>query len=163
MLARGAEYAKELGLTNLTWQQGDVTSLPYKAATFSTRDLMEAASTLGLQLHILNPSTEHDLDPAFASAVQMRAGALAVAADPFYFSQHNPKEASMIVRHSRHEQIAIEEKVSHLAARLGDKQAAVACGAVSGAIAAAGVLLIIGTNRLVRADRGPLRRAAITE
>src|SRR6476646_10539060 len=28
MLARGAEYAKEVGLTNLTWQQGDVTSLP---------------------------------------------------------------------------------------------------------------------------------------
>jgi ubiquinone/menaquinone biosynthesis C-methylase UbiE len=35
MLARGAEYAKELGLTNLTWQQGDVTSLPYKAGAFS--------------------------------------------------------------------------------------------------------------------------------
>ena len=35
MLARGAEYAKEVGLTNLTWQQGDVTSLPYKAGAFS--------------------------------------------------------------------------------------------------------------------------------
>ena len=35
MLARSAEYAKELGLTNLTWQQGDVTSLPYKAGAFS--------------------------------------------------------------------------------------------------------------------------------
>ena len=30
MLARSAEYAKELGLTNLTWQQGDVTSLPFR-------------------------------------------------------------------------------------------------------------------------------------
>jgi putative tryptophan/tyrosine transport system substrate-binding protein len=57
-------------------------------AEIQSRDLTEAASTLGLQLHILNPSTEHDLDPAFASAVQMRAGAVAVAADPFYFSQH---------------------------------------------------------------------------
>jgi ubiquinone/menaquinone biosynthesis C-methylase UbiE len=27
--------AKEVGLTNLTWQQGDVTSLPYKAGAFS--------------------------------------------------------------------------------------------------------------------------------
>ncbi len=35
MLARGAEYAKELGLTNLTWRQGDVTSLPFEDAAFS--------------------------------------------------------------------------------------------------------------------------------
>jgi putative ABC transport system substrate-binding protein len=56
-------------------------------AEIQSRDLREAASTLGLQLHILNASTEHDLDPAFANAAQMRAGALAVAADPFFFSQ----------------------------------------------------------------------------
>jgi putative tryptophan/tyrosine transport system substrate-binding protein len=57
-------------------------------AEIQSRDLREAASTLGLQLHILNPSREHDFEAAFASAVQMRAGALAVAADPFFFSQH---------------------------------------------------------------------------
>ena len=56
-------------------------------AEIQSRDLREAARTLGLQLHILNASTEHDLDPAFANAAQMRAGALAVAADPFFFSQ----------------------------------------------------------------------------
>ena len=35
MLSRSAEYAKELGLTNLTWQQGDVTSLPFEDGAFS--------------------------------------------------------------------------------------------------------------------------------
>ena len=35
MLARSAEYAKKLGLTNLTWRQGDVTSLPFKDGAFS--------------------------------------------------------------------------------------------------------------------------------
>jgi len=35
MLARSAEHAKELGLTNLTWQQGDVTTLPFKDGAFS--------------------------------------------------------------------------------------------------------------------------------
>jgi ubiquinone/menaquinone biosynthesis C-methylase UbiE len=35
MLARSTEYAKELGLTNLTWQQGDVTSLPFEDGAFS--------------------------------------------------------------------------------------------------------------------------------
>jgi ubiquinone/menaquinone biosynthesis C-methylase UbiE len=35
MLARGAEHAQELGLTNLSWQQGDVTSLPFGDGAFS--------------------------------------------------------------------------------------------------------------------------------
>jgi len=35
MLARSAEYARELRLINLTWQQGDVTSLPFEDGTFS--------------------------------------------------------------------------------------------------------------------------------
>jgi ubiquinone/menaquinone biosynthesis C-methylase UbiE len=35
MLARGAEHAKELGLTNLSWRQGDATSLPFADGAFS--------------------------------------------------------------------------------------------------------------------------------
>ena len=38
-----------------------------------------------------------------------------------------PKEASLSIRHGGYEQIAIEEQVSHLAARLGDEQTTVAC------------------------------------
>ena len=49
------------------------------------RELSEAARTLGLQLHALNASSERDFDAAFAAVAQMRAGALLVAADPFFF------------------------------------------------------------------------------
>lgn len=35
MLARSAEYANELGVTNLTWREGDVASLPFKDGAFS--------------------------------------------------------------------------------------------------------------------------------
>jgi putative ABC transport system substrate-binding protein len=53
-----------------------------------SRDLKEAAKTLGIQLQILIPSTLQDFDAAFATAVQLQARALAVAADPFFYSQH---------------------------------------------------------------------------
>jgi hypothetical protein len=61
-----------------------------------------------------------------------------------------PKKACVIIRHGRHEQVAIEEKISHLAARLGDEQAAVARGAMRGAVAAAVVWLVIGADRIAR-------------
>src|ERR1035437_8845653 len=44
-----------------------------------SRDLRAAARTLGLQLHILNASTERDFDTVFATFVQLRAGALVIA------------------------------------------------------------------------------------
>src|SRR5262249_60929071 len=47
------------------------------------REMQEAALALGLKLHILRASTERELDIAFASVVERRAGALVVAADPF--------------------------------------------------------------------------------
>ena len=43
MLARSAEYAKKLGLTNLTWRQGDVTSLPFKDGAFGKRAFQQIA------------------------------------------------------------------------------------------------------------------------
>jgi putative ABC transport system substrate-binding protein len=49
------------------------------------RELSDAARTLGLQLHVLNASSERDFDAAFAAVTQMHAGALLVAADPFFF------------------------------------------------------------------------------
>jgi len=39
------------------------------------RDLQAAARILGVQLHVLSASTERDLDTAFATLVQLRAGA----------------------------------------------------------------------------------------
>jgi putative tryptophan/tyrosine transport system substrate-binding protein len=52
-----------------------------------SNELKEAASRLGLQLHFVNASSEREFDAAFAAIVRMRAGALLVAADPFYFNR----------------------------------------------------------------------------
>jgi putative tryptophan/tyrosine transport system substrate-binding protein len=46
-----------------------------------SRDTQAAARTLGLQVHVLNASTEGDIDTAFATLVQLRAGALMIGAD----------------------------------------------------------------------------------
>ncbi len=51
------------------------------------RDVEEAARTKGVQLPILKASTESEIDAAFASLVQMQAGALVVAADPLFSSR----------------------------------------------------------------------------
>jgi putative tryptophan/tyrosine transport system substrate-binding protein len=49
-----------------------------------TRDVQAAARTLGLGLHILNASTEREIEVAFASVIQMRAGGLVVGTDAFF-------------------------------------------------------------------------------
>jgi putative ABC transport system substrate-binding protein len=46
-------------------------------------DVQEAARTLGLQLVVLNAGTPDEIDTAFATLRQRRAGALLVAGDPF--------------------------------------------------------------------------------
>ena len=51
------------------------------------RDVQEAARTKGLQLHVLKASSESEIDTAFASLVQLQAGALVVSADPFLSSR----------------------------------------------------------------------------
>jgi len=51
------------------------------------RDVQEAARTKGFQLHVLKASTESEIDAAFASLVQLHAGALVVGADPFLSSR----------------------------------------------------------------------------
>jgi putative tryptophan/tyrosine transport system substrate-binding protein len=52
-----------------------------------TRDVQEAARAKGVQLTILKAGTESEIDGAFASIVQLRAGALLVAADSFFNSR----------------------------------------------------------------------------
>jgi putative ABC transport system substrate-binding protein len=51
------------------------------------RDVQEAARTKGLQLHVLKASSESEIDTAFASLVQLHAGALVVGGDPFLSSR----------------------------------------------------------------------------
>jgi putative tryptophan/tyrosine transport system substrate-binding protein len=47
-------------------------------AETQTRDMQEAAHALGLQIHVLNASTEGQINTAFANLAQLRAGALLV-------------------------------------------------------------------------------------
>jgi len=53
------------------------------AARILSRDLDAAARTLGLDLHVLNATTERDINDAFATLVQRRAAALVIVPDPF--------------------------------------------------------------------------------
>jgi putative tryptophan/tyrosine transport system substrate-binding protein len=52
-----------------------------------SRDVQAPARTLGLQLHILEASTERNLESAFASLTQLRVGGLVIGPDPFFVSR----------------------------------------------------------------------------
>ena len=62
------------------------------------RDVQEAARTKRLQLHVLKASSESEIDTAFASLVQLHAGALVVGADPFLTSRRE----QLVALASRH-------------------------------------------------------------
>ena len=63
------------------------------------RSLQTAASGLGLELHVLNASTERELDTAFAALVQLKAGALVIGPDVF-FNSHIEKIAALAIGHA---------------------------------------------------------------
>ena len=48
-----------------------------------TQDMQEAARGLGLQIHVLNVSTERDIERAFGTLLQVRAGGLLVGTGEF--------------------------------------------------------------------------------
>ena len=53
------------------------------------RGVQEAARAKGVLLHILKAGTENEIDAAFATLVQLHAGALLVGAGPFFASQRD--------------------------------------------------------------------------
>jgi putative tryptophan/tyrosine transport system substrate-binding protein len=53
------------------------------------RDVEEAAHAIGQQIHLLLASNESEIDAAFATVTQPRAGAMLVGADPFLNSQRD--------------------------------------------------------------------------
>ncbi len=63
------------------------------------RDLQAAAPGLGMQLHILHASTEGDLDTAFAALGQLRADALVIAPDSFFYA-HLEQLGALALRHA---------------------------------------------------------------
>ena len=63
------------------------------------RGLQAAAPTLGMQLHVLNASTERDLDAAFATLAQLRAAALVIGPNLFFIA-HVEQLAALALRHA---------------------------------------------------------------
>jgi putative ABC transport system substrate-binding protein len=56
-------------------------------ATDQVKNFLSAAQTLGVELHILNASTNGDIDAVFASLIELRAGGLVISTDPFFTSR----------------------------------------------------------------------------
>jgi putative ABC transport system substrate-binding protein len=69
------------------------------------REVQEAARVKGVQLDILKAGTEAEIDAAFASLVELHAGALVVAADPFF----NSRREQLVALAARHAVPAIYE------------------------------------------------------
>jgi putative ABC transport system substrate-binding protein len=63
------------------------------------RTMQAAARALGLQLHVLRASTERDFDPVFAALVELRAGALVIMPDTFFYAR-NEQLAALTARHA---------------------------------------------------------------
>jgi putative ABC transport system substrate-binding protein len=64
-----------------------------------TKDLQAAATNLGLELIVLHASTEAELENAFTTLTQKRAGALVIGADAFFTSMAE-KLGELSLRHS---------------------------------------------------------------
>ncbi len=56
-------------------------------AETQSRSIQQAALKLGLNLHVLNASTERDFDSAFAKSRELQAGALIIGHDVFFNAQ----------------------------------------------------------------------------
>jgi len=65
----------------------------------TTKAMQAAAPSVGLELHILNASTERDFDGVFAKLTQLRAGGLVIGQDPFFTVQREHL-AALTVRHA---------------------------------------------------------------
>src|SRR5262245_26740173 len=63
------------------------------------KDLQAAARAIGLQIHLLEASTEHEIEAAFATLLKLRAGGLMVGTDPF-FNSRSEQLARLALRHA---------------------------------------------------------------
>jgi putative ABC transport system substrate-binding protein len=68
-------------------------------AETATKEAQAAARTLGLELHVLNATTERDFDGVFAKLIQLRAGGLVIEGDPL-FTNRAEQLATLTVRYA---------------------------------------------------------------
>jgi putative tryptophan/tyrosine transport system substrate-binding protein len=65
-----------------------------------SRDMQAAARALGLQLHVLQASTERDFETVFATLAQLRTGGLVIASADGFFTSHTEQLAALTLRHA---------------------------------------------------------------
>jgi putative tryptophan/tyrosine transport system substrate-binding protein len=65
-----------------------------------SKDLQAVADTLGVRLHVLQASTEADFEAAFATAAQLRPGALVIESPDAWFASHAAQLGAIALRHS---------------------------------------------------------------
>ena len=68
-------------------------------AEVNSREMLSAADTLGLELHVLKASTERDFDADFANLIQLRAGGLVIGPD-FLFTSRSEQLAALAAHHA---------------------------------------------------------------
>jgi putative ABC transport system substrate-binding protein len=110
-------------------------------ADSNARVLQGAARTLGLDLHVLNASTEGEFNGVFAQLIQLRAGGLVIGSDPFFTS--------------RAEQLAVLALHHAVPAVYHWREFAVAGGLVSYGAAVTDVYRLAGnyTGRILKGDK----------
>ena len=67
-------------------------------AESQSKDVKEAAHTLGQQVHVMNASSESDFDTVFTTLAQLRAGGLLVTVDPF-LNSHRDQLVALAARY----------------------------------------------------------------
>jgi ABC-type uncharacterized transport system substrate-binding protein len=68
-------------------------------AEIQSRDLQAAARNLGMQVHLLEASTDRDFDATFARLVQLRSGGLVISSDSYFYS-HSEQLAALARRYA---------------------------------------------------------------
>jgi putative ABC transport system substrate-binding protein len=64
-----------------------------------TREVLSAAQAFGIDLHVLNASTEQDFNGIFTKLTELRAGGLLIGGDAF-FTSHAKQLAALTVQHA---------------------------------------------------------------
>jgi putative tryptophan/tyrosine transport system substrate-binding protein len=69
------------------------------SSEIESKGALAAARALRIELHVLNASTEYELDTAFADAAKLRAGMLVVSGEPYFDSQRE-RLVALSARHA---------------------------------------------------------------
>src|SRR5262249_48970986 len=77
---------------------GFLTNPNNRTGVLQTRDVRAATREIGLELHVLTATSTRGLDAAFTTLLQHSAGALVIAADPFFLDS----TAQLVALAARH-------------------------------------------------------------